>query len=432
MKTFKLFIVLMLCIVSISIAVSGWGDAPGAGEETEDPEDFTTAKEMMEHGDVPSGFDKELEFTTQEEFEFLVENGLNGRNTEDITLDNGYTIKEGKFTMSWGEKALLAPGAITDENGNEIGGGEMDISEIMDGNIPAANELEHQTPEGDISSGQGIGGFSMLGSDYTIDYADYWETDSHKIVEGHGIQKKGGNIYVDEGHAIDSDDEFVSYANSYESSGNEFSIGEAKAVLLDGTLFTDIKDSYFKTKDGAITEASVTSSTDDNSFTLDGITVEMDENDTFNAKLDEETGKFDLSLDSEQGKIEATYPNVGCVEISPGSRFEYTGSDFDDFALFVPSYGGVYELCIRTLPEENYTSDCSRCGVKDFVNKTAEFNGIYQYEKPSVFEDDIFRNMIDASGNYSMEADNHKFNNTYIFRRSHGDAALEHKAPVRL
>ncbi|EFI34796.1 hypothetical protein Dthio_PD2177 [Desulfonatronospira thiodismutans ASO3-1] len=158
----------------------------------------------------------------------------------------------------------------------------------------------------------------------------------------------------------------------------------------------------------------------------------MDEDDTFNAKLDEETGKFDLSLDSEQGKIEATYPNVGCVEVYPGSRFEYVGSDFDNLALFVPTFGGVYELCIRTLPEENYTSDCSRCGVKDFVNKTAEFNGIYQYEKPSVFEDDIFRNMIDASGNYSMEADNHKFNNTYIFRRSHGDAALEHKAPVRL
>ncbi|EFI34806.1 hypothetical protein Dthio_PD2187 [Desulfonatronospira thiodismutans ASO3-1] len=367
----KLIIALFVSFLLItSLAI-----APGGGEETQDPEDFTTAKEMMEHGEVPPGFDKELEFTTQEEFEFLVENGLNGRNTEDITLDNGYTINEGKFTMSWGEKALLAPGAITDENGNEIGGGEMDITEIMEGNIPSADELEHQTPEGDISSGQGLEGMNWQGSDYTIDYADYWETESHKIVEGHGIQKSGGNIYVDEGHAIDSDDEFVSYADSYESSGDEFSIGEAKAVLLDGTLFTDVKDSYFKTKDGAITEASVTSSTDDNSFTLDGITVEMDENDTFNAKLDEETGKFDLSLDSEQGKIEATYPNVGCVEISPGSRFEYTGSDFDDFALFVPSYGGVYELCIRTLPEENYTSDCSRCGVKDFVNKMRKIWG---------------------------------------------------------
>ncbi|EFI34802.1 hypothetical protein Dthio_PD2183 [Desulfonatronospira thiodismutans ASO3-1] len=358
------------------------------GAETDEHiDDITTVEELIEYGEVPPGFDKELEFTTQEEFEFLVENGLNGRNTEDITLDNGYTIKEGKFTMSWGEKALLAPGAIVDENGNEIGGGEMDISEIMDGNIPAANELNFESSEGDSSSGQGIEGFSMDGPDYTIDYADYWETDSHKIVEGHGIQKKGGNIYVDEGHAIDSDDEFVNYADSYESSGDEFNIGEAKAVLLDGTLFTDVKDSYFKTKDGAITEASVTSSTDDNSFTFEGITVEMDENDTFYVELNKETGKFDLTFDSDQGRIKATYPNVGCVEISPGSRFEYVGDAFDNLALFVPSYGVVYELCIRTLENEDFDSDCNNCGVVDYKNKTAEFNGIYQYEKPSVFED---------------------------------------------
>ena len=399
----------LIVILAILIIIP-LGYSLGEADGTHDPDESPSLDEATTRNPfVPE---------TEDEFKEAVDRGVpmnvpeGGMEVDGFKFPRGYVNPDGIGHFPPDEPIIGPDGEmLSTESG-------LDLNAFANNEIPQADDLYFETPEGDISSGQGLEGMNWQGSDYTIDYADYWETESHKIVEGHGIQKSGGNIYVDEGHAIDSDDEFVNYADSYESSGDEFNIGEAKAVLLDGTLFTDIKDSYFKTKDGAITEASVTSSTDDNSFTLDGITVEMDENDTFNAKLDEETGKFDLSLDSEQGKIEATYPNVGCVEISPGSRFEYVGSDFDDFAMFVPIFGGVYELCIRTLENEDFDSDCNNCGVVDYKNKTAEFNGIYQYEKPSAFENGLFRNMIDAQGNYSMEADNHKFNNTCVQRKS--------------
>ena len=145
---------------------------------------------------------------------------------------------------------------------------------------------------------------------------------------------------------------------------------------------------------------------------FEGITVDMDEHDYFNYVLNETTNKFDLEIDSETGIIRAKYPNIGCVNISPGSRFEFVGEAYDDFALFVPSYGDVYELCIRTLEKEDYDSDCNNCGVIDFINKTAEFNGIYQYEKTSSQNHRLFRNMINSKGNYSLTANNHMFNNT--------------------
>ena len=198
-KLYIFLLCILTLILTLNIVLGGMG---GAGaRDTEDIDDITTVEEAIESGIPLEEFD-DLNFNSEEEYFHMIEHGLTGSPSEDteITLADGRTaiLKEGGVSIG-SEKVNVRPDppGIVLEDGTGISG-EFDISDLIDGNIPAANELNFESSEGDSSSGQGIEGFSMDGPDYTIDYADYWETESHKIVEGHGIQKKGGNIYEED------------------------------------------------------------------------------------------------------------------------------------------------------------------------------------------------------------------------------------------
>lgn len=322
------------------------------------------------------------------------------------------------------DSGLPDESSIKIDDDSKIAGKGIDIRE---GQILEGEQIVIDTGE-EVAEGSYINKLDMKGNEYTIGTFDYWGTFDTQLINGENLERIDNSLKIGEAELIKHETGGSVYGvTDLESEGESFSLRSAKSVMVEGALFDDIKESYFETKDGELIKAHIKSNKENNTFVFNGIEVNIDKEDSIKITKNEITNKYNISLDSLNGSVNDKYAKVFRVNLSPGSRYKYTGYEYDNYAIFVPSYGNYFVHFQRTLEQESIYSGCDNCGVKDFVNYTAELNGIYQYERLSAFEEELFRNMVDASANYSIDAENQNFNNTNItFFAGNGIGTFSH------
>ena len=202
-----------------------------------------------------------------------------------------------------------------------------------DGDIQRADSLDV-----DGNHFENVQDFKRLGDGrYEVERADYLQDNGRKIIKGKFITGGEEQMEAEQAETVQDDEAVASSVIDYSSDDDKFSVGEAKAVVVDNSVFSDIKNSSFTTDGDELEEAHVTSNKDNNTFDIDGVEITLNKGDSADIVKNDTTGKYDVAIDSANGTVEDRYGNVACVDVSAGSRYRYLAGELeDDFGLHFP------------------------------------------------------------------------------------------------
>ncbi len=135
----------------------------------------------------------------------------------------------------------------------------------------------------------------------------------------------------------------------------------------------------------------------------DKLSLIFDKGDEINISISDDK-KINISLSSDSAVVDDYKLIVSCINISPGSKYRYKGSKYDNFALYVKKNANEFMLCLRTSEKEKFPSGENK-GVIDFLTLSAELNGRFEYEKKNSLG--LFTNIIETkeSNKISMKLD---------------------------
>jgi hypothetical protein len=290
-----------------------------------------------------------------------------------------------------------------------------------DGNILDAERFRLSTP-GKESEGRNLREIGMAGPDYTIGYADYWETPGHIVIAGYNIRKSGECFGVGTGGTVKRNKATASETAEYENCGNEIRIESAKALTVDNYVFTDLGRSLLRLdQEDRLIYAEITSAADNNTFELKQAQVIVDTGEQFQAEFladgsikietedpaeisaDQETvvtltGEIDpgrnITGDANRsvwvravGKNTVTIDSVlGIVAVhlaETGRYVSYSRGSAAPFSIFALN-STEFDLRLKKHPEQLVginISACSQCGLYDMPGRRIMLNGMVEYER---------------------------------------------------
>jgi hypothetical protein len=74
------------------------------------------------------------------------------------------------------------------------------------------------------------------------------------------------------------------------------------------------------------------------------------------------------------------YNNLQCMKMQPLATYISLETDSRrDFAVLNPMYGKTFSLCLRKVATEEFSVNCTACGVVDFIDTNVRLNGIVDY-----------------------------------------------------
>ncbi len=298
---------------------------------------------------------------------------------------NNYADGKVSGIITKNQNALEIDGdAELTSNSNQKSMGEQNIIIKDDGSLEINNAELITTSNGETGTNVQDGWINSQGY-YQFQHADE--------ISGNGYYFN--NVY----NVGNTQDSVILYP------GSNFGIDGASEAQIDGNQFNDIGSSQFTITDGKLIHALVSSRIDDNMFTLANsqIIVRLDKGDSID--MVKAGDRYTVSLDSANGNITDYDQKVACVTISPGSRYI---SD-QDFSVYIQPEAENFRLCTRISPSERFSSNCSSCGVIDFVENKTNMNGMFEFEEysPETFiQDDVIE---------SLSEDNKISGNGHIF-----------------
>jgi len=192
--------------------------------------------------------------------------------------------------------------------------------------------------------------------------------------------------------------------NLYEFNQTEekIAITQAEEFLFGNTttqtythIFENFSDALFEIDNNSIISGFLISEEDNNTYVFEEgmLNISIDSGDKIN--FTKTKGRYNITIDSENATVTDKMLYTRYIRINPGSRYSYEGVQFDHFSVFIPSYGRQFKLYLRNSTEENFELPGENFGHFDFINKSANLSGVFQYEKKAD-EMPVFRNSINA------------------------------------
>ncbi|MFW6383335.1 MAG: hypothetical protein ACOCZQ_01690, partial [Nanoarchaeota archaeon] len=225
--------------------------------------------------------------------------------------------------------------------------------------------------------------------------ADFIKTPEYKVYNSYGFNKTNESIaFTDADKFLFGNSTTKNYTNTFEN------ISDAVFGIHNDSIISG----FFKAKE------------DGSNYNFEGgmLNISIDSDDWVNFTKTKE--RYNISIDSENATVTDKNFYTRYIEIPPGCRYSYEGSEFEPFSVFIPSYGELFKLYLRIHEDENFVFPEESFGFFNFINTSANIEGIFQYEKKP---DEMpgFRNAINAvdksSCNLTFDNQMKKANLTY-------------------
>lgn len=313
------------------------------------------------------------------------------------------TMKEGGTLNIGGEKfQFKKEGSAIVKNGKVLDLKDAERIETSSGtqatDITSANlnqEREHFDSAGTIQRGTST--FSDIenanfypNGDYDMQSAASVEQEGVKIINGKGIKFRNGELTAEYADSFIRDGSVTTSIEKLNSKVDFFSVDSADSFLSDCIRVDSIKDSEFKVSNKVkiTTKSDVNLKITDcsyNEVTFSGrgrVTVDKTQNPIYileNGTLTKKENGYNETVESNNSVIVETDKTFGfkCLTITPVGSYFYNDNDLrKDFVINVPKESLVYKLCLRKNSAQQFQN---YNGLADFVNKKIELNGIVNY-----------------------------------------------------
>jgi hypothetical protein len=268
-------------------------------------------------------------------------------------------------------------------------------------------------------SGPTKGGFVDGG--FWFDTIDFLKVEDTTINNGVNVKFEKNRITFDRADSVinkwssTNQNTISTNVNLYDGSPDSFYVESAERVQVNCLTLEDVREStfqkgrdiiYINPSTGVtlyITDCAGTEATY-NASENSGIAITEKEPITYT--LNNGTLIYDSDDYTEQLYAEdyATvkvdfFDGFECMDISPVGTYFYSDKldKRKDFAIHIPDYGDYYSLCIRRLPEQEFGLECANCGVIDFVNERISLNGIVDYLRYNLKDNELSSVMLNNS-----------------------------------
>ena len=235
-------------------------------------------------------------------------------------------------------------------------------------------------------------GFQTTQGGFNLNSAKILTQGRNKIINGKGIKYNNGVLTAEHADSYIRDNSVTTNLDKIESTDQFFSVDSADSFLSDCIRVDNIKDSEFKVsnKIEITTKSDVNLKITDCSFNeveFSGkgkVTIDKNQNPTYNVEngtLTKKENGYNESIQSNNSVIIETDKTFGfkCITINPVGSYFYNDKDLrKDFIINVPKESSIYKLCLRKNQAQQF-KDYN--GLVDFVNKKIELNGIVNYLK---------------------------------------------------
>lgn len=344
-------------------------------------------------------------------------------NGQTVQLQGHYVIVKGDVKTSGGkmDADYLVYNGVEYENVKNFhvydGKVHFDSAKSLKGNMPVPSGAQSIQTENLVAEKD-----KMITGDYTdekqaveiIKHVEYYPNVKGDEVAGY-LQANYPGVLEDESVQNQMQDSYPETDLTKYTQTNEDGPAVASPPPIGVMQAEDVSVKDMEYVSGELKQVTLTSTTDNNEIIMNGVRAVLDagENITF---VRNENGKFEISA-SPDSVVEDGYLATSAIEISPGSRYNFVGGGFKNFAVYIPSGASEYTLYLKTTSSESYSLSCTQCGLIDFVNHNATMKGQYEFEKPSTLLP-VFTNIIEANGPFKFSLDSDAANITELFPAS--------------
>ncbi|MBI4143532.1 hypothetical protein HY487_01465 [Candidatus Woesearchaeota archaeon] len=210
------------------------------------------------------------------------------------------------------------------------------------------------------------------------------------IINGKGVKFKNGVLTAEHADSFIKDNSVTTNVNNLDSEADFFSVDSADSFLSDCLRVDDIEDSEFKVGDKVevTTKSDVGLKITDCSYNeaefrgKGKVAVDKGDNPTYtieNGTLTKKENEYNETVEANNSAVIETDKTFGfrCITINPVGSYFYSDKDLrKDFVINVPKESKVYRLCLRKSQSQQFKE---YNGLVDFANKKIELNGIVNY-----------------------------------------------------
>ncbi|MBI2657350.1 hypothetical protein HYX08_01500 [Candidatus Woesearchaeota archaeon] len=324
------------------------------------------------------------------------------------------------FTIIFSLSVLSQPGAVQSPGQAGSFGGDFsnqnDVQNVINnrgedqGTVPSGTIIRQNSIEiqigGEISVHDGLISASELEiSDTQIENVIDFEATSDgfraqevprltqngiTLINAEGVVYKNGILTAEKADSFIKDGSVTTNIQKLNSKIDIFSVEKADSFLSDCLRVDDIEDSEFKVGDKVevTTKSDVGLKITDCSYNeaefrgKGKVAVDKGDNPTYtieNGTLTKKEDGYNETVEANNSAVIETDKTFGfrCITINPVGSYFYNDRDLrKDFVINVPKESQVYRLCLRKSRSQQFKE---YNGLVDFANKKIELNGIVNY-----------------------------------------------------
>lgn len=281
----------------------------------------------------------------------------------------------------------VPPTSVTTDFGNEL---TVEGTVDYDGQYLDADNLDYNF-DGVSTDMQEVEDFRETEDGYTIGRVERLTQNGITIIGAEGVEFKNGELTAEKADSFIRDGSVTTNIEKLNSKVDIFSVKKADSFLSDCIRVDDVKDSEFKITDKVeiITKSEVNLKITDCSYNevefkgKGKVTIDKSsDNPKYtleNGTLTKKENNYNETVESNNSVIIETDKTFGfkCLTIIPVGSYFYSDKDLrKDFIINVPKESSTYKLCLRKNRLQQF-KDYN--GIVDFVDKKIELNGIINY-----------------------------------------------------
>jgi hypothetical protein len=215
---------------------------------------------------------------------------------------------------------------------------------------------------------------------YKIGEVEFFSDRTKKIMEGKKVSGDEKNLDVKQAQTVENEGSTAIEVEEYTSTDNNFEVKEAKSVVTDDIIFSDIGESSFEyDESNNLEKATVISNKDNNTIVVLDTEIVLNENDK--VIIEKIEGKLVLSIDSKNATVIDYENDVKLISLTNGSKYVNEANKDNKF-----SFVATDDISIQIITDADTLPNIGPDSVvMNLFTGTLTVNGMVDYQIPDIY-----------------------------------------------